>query len=122
MIGRILNWITDFLSGRKQRVVNKDSRSSWRPVKNGTPHGSVIGPVLFLIYINKIPDKIASKIYLFADDAELYRQTEDKLDVTRIHEELQSLETFLAKVFCLLISTNVFNDNRNQEIGYGEEL
>ena len=89
-----MNWITDFLSRRQQRVVNKDSRSSWRPVKSGIPQGSVIGPVLFLIYNNTIPDKIASKLYLFADDAELYRQTEDKSDVTRIHEELQSLETW----------------------------
>ena len=41
-----------------------------------------------------MPDKKASKIYLFADDAKLYRQIEDKSDVTRIHEELQSLETW----------------------------
>ena len=48
--------------------------------------------VLFLI--NTMPDKIASKTYLFADDAKLYRQIEDKSDVTRIHEDLQSLETW----------------------------
>ena len=41
-----------------------------------------------------MPDKIASKIYMFADDAKLYRQLEDKSDVTRIHEDLQSLETW----------------------------
>ena len=55
-----------------------------------------------------MPDKIASKIYLFADDAKLYRQIEDKSDVTRIHEDLQSLETWSGIVFCPLISTNVF--------------
>ena len=91
---RTLNWITDFLSERHQRVVINDSRSSWQPVKSGIPQGSVLGPVLFLIYINTIPDKIASKIYLFTDDAKLYRQIEDKSDVTRIHEDLQSLETW----------------------------
>ena len=75
--GRTLNWITNFLSGRKQRVVINDSRSSWQPVKSGIPQGSVLGPILFLIYINTMPDKIASKIYLFADHAKLYRQIED---------------------------------------------
>ena len=97
--GRTLNWMTDFLSGRQQRVVINDSRSSWQPVKSGKLQGSVLGPVLFLIYINTIPDKIASKIYLFADDAKLYRQIEDKLDVTRIHEDLQSLETWSGQSF-----------------------
>ena len=90
--GRTLDWITDFLSGRQQRVVINDSRSSWQPVKSAIPQGSVLGPVLFLIYINTMPDIIASKIYLFADDAKLYRQIEDTLDVTRLHEDLQSLE------------------------------
>ena len=102
--GKTLNWITDFLSGRQQRVVINDSRSSWQPVKSGIPQGSVLGPVLFLIYINTMPDKIASKIYLFDDDAKLYRQIEDKSDVTRIHEDLQSLETWSVRS---LLSFNI---------------
>ena len=97
--GRTLNWITDFLSGRQQRVVINDSRSSWQPVKSGIPQDSVLGPVLFLMYINTMPDKIASKVYLFTDDAKLYRQIEDKSDVTRIHEDLQSLETWSGQSF-----------------------
>ena len=87
--GRSLNWITGFLSVRQQRVVINDSSSSWQPVKSGIPQGSLLGPVLFLIYINTMPDKIASKTYLLADDAKLYPQIEDKSDVTRIHEDLQ---------------------------------
>ena len=75
-------------------MVINDSRSSRQPVKSGIPQGSVLGPVLFLIYIITMPDKKASKIYLFADDAKSYRQIEDKSDVTRIHEDLQSLETW----------------------------
>ena len=94
VLGRTLNWITNFLSGRQQRKVINDSKSSWQPVKRGIPQGSVLGPVLFLIHITTMPDKIASKIYLFADDAKLYRRIEDKSDATGIHEDLQSLETW----------------------------
>ena len=106
VIGRTLNWITDFLSRGQQRVVFNDSISSWQPVKSGIPQSSVLGPVLFLIYINTMPDKITSKIYLFADDAKLYRQIEDKLDVKRIHEDLQSLDTLSGQS---LLSFNINN-------------
>ena len=106
VIGRTLNWITDFLSRGQQRVVINDSISSWQPVKSGIPQSSVLGPVLFLIYINTMPDKITSKIYLFADDAKLYRQIEDKLDVKRIHEDLQSLDTLSGQS---LLSFNIDN-------------
>ena len=80
VLGSTLNWITNFLLGRQQRLVINYSRSAWQPVKSGIPQGSVLGPVLFLIYINAMPDKIASKIFIFAHDAKLYRQIEDKLD------------------------------------------
>ena len=68
VLGSTLNWITNFLLGRQQRLVINYSRSAWQPVKSGIPQGSVLGPVLFLIYINTMPDKIASKIYIFAHD------------------------------------------------------
>ena len=80
-------------------MIINDSRSSWQPVKSRIPQGSVLGPVLFLIYIITMPDKIASKIYLFADYAKLYRPIEDKSDVTRIHEGLDSLETWSGQSF-----------------------
>ena len=121
--GRTLNWITDFLSGRQQRVVINDSRSSWQPVNSGLPQGSVLDPVLFLIYINTMPDEIASKIYMFADDAKLYRQIEDKLDVTRIHEDLQSLETWSGQSLLSFYIDNCVHMTRGkQETGHGEDL
>ena len=56
--GPICNWIEDFLDGRSQRVVCKGEHSQWASVLSGIPQGSVIGPVLFLIYIKDLPEEI----------------------------------------------------------------
>ena len=71
--GRILTWIEAFLTDRRQRVVVNDSRSSWGDVTSGIPQGSVLGPMLFMCYINDMPSSVQSSICLFADDAKLYR-------------------------------------------------
>ena len=71
--GRILTWIEAFLTDRRQRLVINDSRSSWADVTSGIPQGSVLGPMLFICYINDMPSSVQPSIYLFADDAKLYR-------------------------------------------------
>ena len=73
--GDLLNWIKDFLSDRLQRVVIKDNYSSWTNVISGIPQGSVLGPILFTIFINDIPGGIGSKIKIFADDTKIYNHT-----------------------------------------------
>ena len=70
--GSLLLWFKDYLNDRKQRVVLPGSASSWAFIKAGVPQGSILGPLLFLIYINDIVDDIHSCIRLFADDTSLY--------------------------------------------------
>ena len=70
--GKIYDWIKDFLSNRKQRVVINGKFSHWIRVTSGIPQGSVLGPILFLIFINDLPDVLNCCMKLFADDAKLY--------------------------------------------------
>ena len=58
--GKLLKWIEDFLSERRQQVILNGEESEWIPVTPGIPQGSVLGPVLFIIYINDMPDTIRS--------------------------------------------------------------
>ncbi len=70
----MLKWIKSFLQDRKQRVLIRGTHSEWAPVTSGVPQGSVLGPSLFLIFINDMPDLINSTMKLFADDSKMYRR------------------------------------------------
>ena len=68
----LLNVLSDFLSNRKQRVVLNGQTSSWVIITTGVPLGSILGPLLFLIYMNDLPDGLTSIVKLFADDTSLF--------------------------------------------------
>ena len=67
--GNLLKWIGSFLSNRRQRVKVAESLSKWAPVKSGVPQGSVMGPILFVLFINDMPNTLMNTCKLFADDA-----------------------------------------------------
>ena len=91
--GSLLTWFSDYLNDRKQRVVLPGASSSWTSVKAGVPQGSILGPLLFLLYINDIVEDMNSSIRLFADDTSLYIIVDDpiqaaeqlNLDLAKIH-------------------------------------
>ena len=70
--GSLLQWFQSYLSNRRQRVVLNGVESNWADVLAGVPQGSILGPLLFLIYINDIVNNIRSSIRLFADDTSIY--------------------------------------------------
>ena len=70
--GQILKWFVSYLENRKQRVVLPGAESGWKYIHAGVPQGSILGPLLFLLYINDIVNEIGSNILLFADDTSLF--------------------------------------------------
>ena len=84
-------WVKDFLSNRKQRVHINGSYSSWHSVTSGIPQGSVLGPILFVIFINDLPESVKSEVYMFADDTKIYKQIENEEDCDIIQDDLDEL-------------------------------
>ena len=86
--GNISYWIDKWLSNRRQRVVIEDNYSGWCNVSTGVPQGSVLGPTLFILYINNINEGIVSKINKFADDCKLSKSMHSQEDVKVLRKDL----------------------------------
>ena len=89
--GQLLSLLASYLENREQRVVLNGQTSVWRKIKSGVPQGSVLGPRLFLIYVNDLPDGITSVCKIFADDTSLFTKVLD------INESTNKLNTDLKK-------------------------
>ena len=91
--GILLDWFKSYLNGRKQYVFFNDESSDLKDISCGAPQGSVLGPLLFLLYINDLPH-ISSKMkfFLFADDTNIYFESDDLLNVENtVNKELKKL-------------------------------
>ena len=95
--GKVLRWIQSFLHGRRQRVAVEGSHSGWVEVSSGIPQGSVLGPVLFLIFINDLPGVVESTARLFADDTKLYRELHCDNGRHLLQADIELLEEWAVK-------------------------
>ena len=87
----ITDWIEQWLTDRRQRVVVDGEVSNWKSVLSGVPQGSVLGPILFLIYINDLDDSITSNVLKFADDTKLFRKVNTDGDKQHLQNDLDRL-------------------------------
>ena len=95
--GKVLSWIQAFLGNRSQQVVIDGEESDSIPVNSGVPQGSVLGPILFLAYINDLPGGISSQVRLFADDTALYLTIKGEEDSSALQKDLDTLSVWESK-------------------------
>ena len=95
--GKVHTWITNFLHGRSQRVLVEGEQSNDVEVSSGVPQGSVLGPSLFLFYINDMPQNVNATVRLFADDTIAYLTINSDRDQTKLQEDLNLLAAWEEK-------------------------
>ncbi len=95
--GNLLAWTRHFLTSRTQQVVCDGETSTPQKVISGVPQGTVLGPLLFLAYINDLPNKIRSSVRLFADDCVVYASGKDQEHIKTLQQDLYQLEKWQNK-------------------------
>ena len=96
MGGKTLKWIDSFLCFR-QRVIVNGVKSDWAPVSSGVPQDTVLGTLLFSLYINDISSDIESEIKLFADDCVCYHEIKDEKDTMKLQKDIDRLGSWARK-------------------------
>ena len=94
MRNHVYNWLESFLTNRSQQVQIDGSLSEPADVLSGVPQGTVLGPLLFLLYINDLPKYVSTgtEVRLFADDSALYRTIKSPQDHIILQNDLDSLQ------------------------------
>ena len=103
--GKTLKWIDFFLCYRQQRVVVNGAKSDWAPVLFGVPQGTVLGPLLFSLYINDISTDIDCVIRFYTNECVCYREIKDTEDTLKIQKDIDQLPGMLGKEIGYEIST-----------------
>ena len=95
--GNLLSWFRSYVEGRRQRVTVLRATSADKPVTSGVPQGSILGPILFLLYVNDLPDVVQhSNIACFADDTKLYKCIDSNPDASLLQRDLTNLGNWSA--------------------------
>ena len=93
----LVSWISAFLAGRRMRVVVNGSYSEWSEVLSGVPQGSVLGPLLFVLFVNDLPGCIATNMRMFADDTKVWSSVGSLLDGRKLQDDLDGLSRWSDK-------------------------
>ena len=103
----LLRWIRSYLSNRSQYVSIDGVDSHVLPVAPGVPQGSVLGPLLFILYINDVATAVSteSEVNMFADDVALYRVIRSSLDYSRLQDDINSISACIKSKY-LKFNTN----------------
>jgi len=89
--GTLLHWVRGFLSNREQRVIIDGQMLDWAQITSGVPQGSILGPLLFLIYVNDTDSDSSSSVRLFADDCIIYQEVRNTVDAELLQQDLYKL-------------------------------
>ena len=94
--GRLLSWLDNYLIGRVQRVVLEGAFSQWAPVTSGVPQGSLLGPLLFVLFINDLPDVVKSGVRaaLYADDTKIFSAVQTIPDCVAVQDSLLNMDVW----------------------------
>ena len=87
----IIDWLEQWLTDRRQRIVVGVEASNWKLVLSGVPQGSVLGPILFLIYINDLDDNMTTNVLKFADDTNVFTKVNNDGDKQQLQNDLDKL-------------------------------
>ena len=118
----ILGWVKSYLSNRFMRVVVKGQSSSWSSIEAGVPQGSILGPLLFLIYTNDVVRDIICDIFLYADDTSLLSiDSNSETAVNNLNHDLQSIQQWAERWFMLFnpsktVSLTIYSKSQVEEI------
>ena len=100
----LIDWIEQWLTDRRQRVVVGGKVSNWKSVLSGVPQGLVLEPLLFLIYINDLDDNITSNVLKYADDTKVFRKVNTDGDKQHLQNGLDKLVKWTEKWQMLLFN------------------
>ena len=120
----IINWIEQWLTDRRQRVVVEGEVSCWKSVLSGVPQGSILRPILYLVYINDLEEGVTGKVLKFAYDTKLFRKVKEIIDTFFLQEDIDKLVKWSEKWqmlfnfwICKCLHTGPGNTGMNYEMG-----
>ena len=119
--GKASRWVQDFLMGTTQVVSVRNATSSKAEVLSGVPQGSVLGPLLFIVYINDLPNHVNSSIQMFADDTKIFTKVDKPEDTTKLQHNIDELQKWSRKWFLRFNATKcktMHIGSKNPEVKY----